>query len=105
MEDIRITPHILRAELKQGGDVVVNAPMDNQGRRGLLVFPNRDEAAKFAAETDVEALEPTSVAPGEIETVCTDHGLALVGFLGIEGEREVSVFSAELIPAIFGEAE
>jgi hypothetical protein len=105
MEDIRLAPHILRAELKQGDDVIVNAPMDDEGRRGLIVFTSYEQAAEFAAKTDVEVLEPTPIAPDEIETVCADHDLALVGFLGLEGEEEVSVFSSEVVPKIFGEAE
>jgi hypothetical protein len=106
MEDThRIAPHILRVELKQGDEAVLNAPMDDEGRRGLLVFTSREQAAEFAAGTDLESLEPTPVTPEDIEAVCTNHGYALVGFLGLEGEGEVSVFSAEVIPAIFGEAE
>lgn len=106
MEDThRIAPHILRTEVEPEGEAVLNAPMDDEGRRGLLVFTSYEQAAEFAAETDVAALEPTPVTPEEIEMVCTNHGCALVGFLGLEGEREVSVFSSEVVPAIFGDAE
>ncbi len=106
MEDThRIAPHILRVEVESEGEGVLNAPMDDEGRRGLLVFTSHEQAAEFAAETDVDALKPTPVTPEDIEAVCANHGYALVGFLGLEGEGEVSVFSSEVVPAIFGEAE
>jgi hypothetical protein len=105
MEEIRVAPHILRAEVEPEREAVVNAPMDNERRRGLLIFTSREGAVEFAAGTDLEGLEPTPVTPRDIETICTNHGYALVGFLDLEGEGEVSVFSSEVVPAIFGVVE
>jgi hypothetical protein len=106
MEDThQIAPHILRVEVESEGEAVLNAPMVDEGRRGLLVFTSYEQAAEFAAETDVEALEPTPVTPEDIEAFCANHGYALVGFLGLEGEGEVSVFSSEVVPEIFEAVE
>ena len=65
--------------------MIFHAPMDTEGRRGLLVFVSGEEAAEFARGTGMKFLKPTPVAPEAIERVCNAHGFALAGVWTLEG--------------------
>jgi hypothetical protein len=63
--------------------------MDTEGRRDLLVFISGEKAAEFTRGAGVDFLEPTPVAPEDIERVCNAHGFALAGVCGTSRGRAI----------------
>jgi hypothetical protein len=101
MTDVhRVRPHILRRTTGETTEDVATAHVDG---REVLIVPVTEEAAVEAAATPAYAgLEPTPVCVEDIEEVCSNHGLALVGFSGFDTDR-LSIVSVEVVSLVLEE--
>jgi hypothetical protein len=94
--DFRVALHVLRYV---GHDRFVMATVE--GKHALVVPTDEEIAAELcASHPEVEAV-PVAVA--NIEEICADHDLALVGLYGLEAPDEFSMFSVETLPLFLEE--
>jgi hypothetical protein len=92
--EFRVAPHVLRAH----GEYVVGTV---DGKSVLVVPANEEIAAELCAAHPTEAV-PVTVS--DIEEICKDRGLVVVGFYGLEGPDELTMFSVETLPLFLEEA-
>ena len=100
MEDViyRVKPHVLRRITGTREEEVATAHVD--GREVLIVPVTEEAAEKCSRMPAYDGLEALPVTVGEIEEVCKNHGLVLVGFVGFESDFSLSVVQADTVGLI-----
>jgi hypothetical protein len=105
MQDVyRVRPHVFRRPINEEYECVGLAEVDG---KPVLVVPISEEIAE-EVRWAFEGLDPAPVSAEEIELICLNHNLALVGFVGFdppEGDNPppLSVVSVEVVGMVLEE--
>jgi hypothetical protein len=91
----------MRRVLDEESEQVATA--DVNGRPALIVPVTEEVAREASAVPALADMEVLPVSREEIEQVCANHDLALVGFLGFEPDSSLSIVDVETVGMILEE--